>query len=289
MANILTLQQAATIIVAADSILITAGAGIGVDSGLPDFRGQQGFWKIHPQYAAAGLSFADLANPIWFQNDPARAWGFYGHRYQLYQQAIPHPDFAILKRWQDNARHPGFLVTSNVDGQFQKAGFSDEQIYEYHGAIQYLQCTALCTDEIWEAPDMQFDIDPQQLLAKGNLPLCRYCGELARPNILMFGDGDWLSSRSDDQRQRFYAWKKAMADKKIVTVELGAGSPVGGIRCIGTSMPGTLIRINPREADGPQGTLSLAMGALEALQEIDAAIQVLFFYFERSLSRTQVN
>ncbi|HEY8036174.1 MAG TPA: Sir2 family NAD-dependent protein deacetylase [Methylobacter sp.] len=269
----LTLQQAATAIVAAESILITAGAGMGVDSGLPDFRGQQGFWKLHPPYVAAGLSFSDLANPIWFQRNPARAWGFYGYRYQRYQQTNPHPGFAILKRWQDNAHQQGFVVTSNVDGQFQKAGFSEERIYECHGAIRYLQCSASCKNEVWTDPELSFDIEPQQLLATGNLPRCPHCGELARPNVLMFGDRNWLSSRSDQQRQRFYAWKSAMTNKKVVTIELGAGSSVGGIRCMGASMPGTLIRINPRETQGPPGTISLAMGALEALQAIDAVIQ----------------
>ncbi|MDO9047497.1 MAG: Sir2 family NAD-dependent protein deacetylase [Methylobacter sp.] len=273
MTNRLTLQQAATAIVAAESILITAGAGMGVGSGLPDFRGHQGFWKIHPQYAAEGLSFSDLANPIWFENDPAKAWGFYGYRYQLYQKTIPHPGFALLKCWQDKAQQPGFVVTSNVDGQFQKAGFSDERISECHGAIHYLQCTVSCTDEIWTAPELRFDIDPQQLLAKGDLPICPRCGELARPNVLMFGDRDWLSTRSDQQRRRFYEWENTIAGKKTVTIELGAGSTIGGIRRTGASMPGTLIRINPREAEGPPGTISLAMGALEALQAIDAVIQ----------------
>ncbi|WP_340124235.1 SIR2 family NAD-dependent protein deacylase [Methylobacter svalbardensis] len=269
----LTIQQAATAIVAADTILITAGAGMGVDSGLPDFRGQQGFWKTHPQYAAANLTFIDLANPIWFEQDPARAWGFYGYRYQLYQQTHPHPGFALLKRWQDNAQQPGFVVTSNVDGQFQKAGFSEERIYECHGAIHYLQCTASCKNEIWTVPAFSFDIEPQQLLAVGDLPLCPYCGEPARPNVLMFGDHDWLSSRSDQQGQQFYAWKNTMMTKKVVTIELGAGSTIGGIRRMGEHMSGTLIRINHREAEGPPGTISLAMGALEALQAIDAAIQ----------------
>jgi hypothetical protein len=64
-----------------------------------------------------------------------------------------------------------------------------------------------------------------------------------------------------------------MATKKIVTIELGAGSTIGGIRRIGDRMSGTLIRINLRAAEGPSGTISLAMGALEALQAIDAAIQ----------------
>ncbi len=266
-------EQAAAAIRAADTLLITAGAGLGVDSGLPDFRGPHGFWKIHPQYAAAGLSFADLANPIWFFNHPEKAWGFYGYRYHLYQRTMPHMGFAILKRWQDNARESGFVVTSNVDGQFQKAGFSEQRMEECHGAIHYLQCTARCTDAIWAAPRLHVDIDLERMLAQGPLPTCPHCGELARPNILMFGDRDWLSSRSDEQRQRFYAWKSAMADKKRVTIELGAGTTIGGIRSRGHSMPGTLIRINPRESNGPPGTISIALGALEALQAIDGILQ----------------
>ena len=131
-------------------------------------------------------------------------------------------------------------------------------------------CTALCTNEIWAAPNLHLDIDPEAMLAKGSLPTCPHCGELARPNILMFGDRDWLSSRSEQQRQRFYEWKSAMADKRIVTIELGAGTTIGGILSRGDSMPGILIRINPSESEGPQGTLSIPMGAL---QTIDGIIQ----------------
>src|ERR1035438_2630271 len=77
------LQRAAEAIRAADALLVTAGAGMGVDSGLPDFRGNQGFWKAYPVVARLGLSFADMANPAWFENDPHLAWAFYGHRLNL--------------------------------------------------------------------------------------------------------------------------------------------------------------------------------------------------------------
>lgn len=269
----LTLLRAATAILKADTLLITAGAGMGVDSGLPDFRGPQGFWKVYPQYAAERLSFSDLANPMWFKTDPAKAWGFYGYRYQLYQQTLPHAGFALLKRWQESRPEPGFVVTTNVDGHFQKAGFSSQHLYECHGAIHALQCTVPCTDEIWTDPTLKFDIEPQQMRAIGRLPTCPYCGAIARPNVLMFNDGEWLSHHSDQQRQRFNTWKKRMVYKRKVIIELGAGSTLGGVRSIGNYLPGTLIRINPDEAQGPQGTLSLAMGALEALQAIEAIIQ----------------
>ena len=50
----------------ADGLLITAGAGMGVDSGLPDFRGQEGFWRAYPALRHQGLSFEDMANPVRF-------------------------------------------------------------------------------------------------------------------------------------------------------------------------------------------------------------------------------
>jgi NAD-dependent SIR2 family protein deacetylase len=263
---------AAKAIAEADTILITAGAGMGVDSGLPDFRGNQGFWNIHPHYAVEGLTFRDLADPLWFETHPERAWGFYGYRYQLYRHTVPHRGFSMLKRWQDSKPIPGFVYTSNVDGQFQKAGFAEDQIYECHGSIHHLQCCAACNQRIWAANNLQLNIAPNMLLASGALPTCPDCGEVARPNILMFGDPDWLADRTNEQRQRYQQWKQWVTDLKVVVIEIGAGSSVGGIRYTGQKLPGSLIRINPREPQGPVGTISLALSALAALTEIDAVL-----------------
>jgi NAD-dependent SIR2 family protein deacetylase len=57
------LEKAARILKNADSLVITAGAGIGVDSGLPDFRGNEGFWRAYPPIAKLGESFVEMANP----------------------------------------------------------------------------------------------------------------------------------------------------------------------------------------------------------------------------------
>src|SRR5262249_9870573 len=92
------LHQAAEAVALADALLIGAGAGMGVDSGLPDFRGDQGFWNAYPPYAKRGLHFTDLANPQWFHTDPMLAWGFYGHRLNLYRGTQPHAGFQILRR-----------------------------------------------------------------------------------------------------------------------------------------------------------------------------------------------
>ncbi|NOU12731.1 MAG: Sir2 family transcriptional regulator [Methylococcaceae bacterium] len=263
---------AAKTIKAAETLLITAGAGIGVDSGLPDFRGNQGFWKVHPNYLKEGLSFADLANPKWFDRDPHKAWGFYGYRYQLYRDTLPHRGFQLLKKWQDQRVTPGFVVTSNVDGHFQKAGFAAASVHECHGSIHYLQCAESCRNKIWTLDALTFDIDPVNLVARGKLPTCPNCGKVARPNILMFGDYYWLPDRADLQRQSLILWQQKIIDRNIVTIEMGAGSTIASIRNYSENMPGKLIRINPREAQGPKGTLSISLPALAALEAIDLAL-----------------
>ena len=68
-------ERAAAAIARATALLITAGAGMGVDSGLPDFRGDEGFWKAYPPFRERGLSFMDLANPAWFEDDPGARLG----------------------------------------------------------------------------------------------------------------------------------------------------------------------------------------------------------------------
>jgi NAD-dependent SIR2 family protein deacetylase len=138
------IEQAARAVASADALLIAAGAGMGVDSGLPDFRGDQGFWRAYPPYQKLGLRFTALANPHWFASDPELAWGFYGHRLNLYRATQPHDGFRILLSWAQRMRHGAFVFTSNVDGQFQRAGFDLEQILEVHGSIDWMQCTGNC-------------------------------------------------------------------------------------------------------------------------------------------------
>src|SRR5580700_1190478 len=128
-------HAAAKAIFDADALLIGAGAGMGVDSGLPDFRGNEGFWNAYPAFRRQKLSFVELANPAWFDADSGRAWGFYGHRLNLYRATQPHDGFQRLLAWGRSKRRGYFVFTSNVDGQFQRAGFDADRIVECHGSI----------------------------------------------------------------------------------------------------------------------------------------------------------
>ena len=141
-------EAAADLIAQADGLIIAAGAGMGVDSGLPDFRGNQGFWRVYPALAEARIAFEEIACPDAFRDAPERAWGFYGHRLNLYRRTIPHAGFAVLKRWGLRLPRGAFVFTSNVDGQFQRAGFDSNQVCEVHGSIHHLQCVQGCDGRI---------------------------------------------------------------------------------------------------------------------------------------------
>ncbi len=262
-------------IVQAEALVITAGAGMGVDSGLPDFRGDQGFWQAYPMYQHLGLSFVDAANPVHFGADPAFGWGFYGHRTNLYRQTVPHQGFTLLRQWGQAYGQETFVVTSNVDGQFQKAGFSDQQILEVHGSIHHLQCTTPCTHDIWPN-DEHLDIDLATMRSK-QIPRCPACKAAARPNILMFGDYSWLHQRTGRQESTFHSYLSRNQTKKMVVIEIGAGSAIPTIRHLsenlGRRQQCTVIRINPREAEiiGPHH--SCQGGALKTLEAIDKALK----------------
>ena len=252
---------------------ITAGAGMGVDSGLPDFRGDEGFWRAYPPIAKLGISFIDMANPLWFRRDPELAWGFYGHRINLYRSTRPHEGFAILRRWAEGRKHGCFVFTSNVDGQFQKAGFEGPRIVECHGSIHHFQCTRPCRDEIWAAHHVRVDVEPTNIRASRPLPTCPECDALARPNVLMFNDWHWLGQRTGDQESRFESWLEVARDGGLVIVELGAGSAVPTVRMtserIAARSNATLVRINPREPQVPHGHIGISLNAVRALRAID--------------------
>jgi NAD-dependent SIR2 family protein deacetylase len=265
---------AAEVINAADALLVTAGAGMGVDSGLPDFRGTQGFWRAYPVVAKLGLSFEEMANPAWFKKDPHLAWAFYGHRLDLYRKTMPHDGFNRLLEVARSKPHGHFVFTSNVDGHFQKAGFAPERIVECHGSISHFQCAACCTNEIREAESETVTIEESSFRALEPLPKCKNCPALARPNILMFGDWSWLSHRTDAQQARFDVWLSELtkSSTKLAVVELGAGSAIPTVRYtserVVKSIGGTLIRINPLEHEVPSGQIGLPLSAAEGIGKI---------------------
>jgi NAD-dependent SIR2 family protein deacetylase len=260
------LDRAARFLAEADSLLVLAGAGMGVDSGLPDYRGDAGWWANNQAFKDASVSYEQASSGRTFFGDPELAWGIYGHKLRLYRQTAPHAGFRILLDWAYSLPKPYFVFTSNIDGHFQKAGFSDTAIQECHGSIHHLQCSQGCTETIWSTRAVEPDVDGATLRWRGEMPRCIYCGKLARPNILMFHDAHWVTSKDRQQAERFKRWRSEV--DRPVCIELGAGLDIPRVRNLSAMFSDRLIRINPGDCEVRTGEVGLRVGAAEALQRL---------------------
>ncbi len=261
------IEKAANLLREADALLITAGAGIGVDSGLPDFRGPNGFWGVYPALGRAKLHFEEIANPQAFVEHPELAWGFYGHRLNMYRETPPGESFKLLLGIVESMPYGAFVFTSNVDGHFQRAGFPANRVCEVHGSIHHMQCLNRCSDHIWSAHDFKPVIDIENCRITSVMPHCPRCGGLARPNILMFGDWHWVATRQNAQFEAIEKWLEVA--KNLVVIEIGAGTAIPTVRRFGENQNGHLIRINKTESHvANEFDVALAVGGREALKAI---------------------
>lgn len=244
-----TLAQAWQLIRHADALLIAAGAGLGVESGLPDFRGPQGLWHHFPGLAAAGISLRDVATPATLLGQPELAWGFYGQRLRQYRAVQPNPGFAQMRRWGEAKPHGWGVFTSNIDGHFQKAGFhpDDGPIQECHGSLHFLQCVKPCSDLIWPARSFHPEVDETRCQLLSPLPRCPRCGALARPNVVIFDDLHWLDHRTQAQADMLSAWRQTLPRPGVV-LEIGAGAAIPTVRAFSEARVHegwSLVRVNP--------------------------------------------
>ncbi|WP_341678735.1 Sir2 family NAD-dependent protein deacetylase [Niveibacterium sp. SC-1] len=266
------LESAAKLIREADGLFICAGAGMGVDSGLPDFRGAAGLWRDYPAFAQTGLSLERFATGAAFVERPRMAWGLMGHLIDLFRKAPPHAGYAILNEWAKAAPCGAFVFTSNVDDHFQRAGFPENRIVECHGSLFHLQCANHCGQPIWSGRTLEVPTSQGEAEWQGPLPTCPACGGLARPNVLLFGDYGWNPDRTENQSTALTAWMRQI--HRAVVIEIGVGTAIPSVRVFASGLEHPLIRINPEATPALRpDDLRLQVGALEGLTAIDSLIR----------------
>ena len=167
-----------------------------------------------------------------------------------------------------------WVSTTNVDGQFQKAGFDARYIHEVHGTLHELQCAKPCNDDTWSASALRPEVGPD-LRWHRTWPVCRRCAGVARPNVLMFGDGAWIGNAAEAAHWKLVEWLEEV--ERLAVIEIGAGTAIPTLRHFGERLVerrgAKLVRINPRESQASPGQgVGIALGALDALRGIDAAL-----------------
>jgi|SRR5882672_8287169 len=165
-------------------VLALTGAGVSAESGIPTFRGREGYWTVgsreyHPQELATHAAFARM---------PWDVWAWYLYRRGMCRAAAPNAGHLALARL---AALPRFaLITQNVDGLHRRAGSPDDRTLPIHGDIDQMRCAADCVPHRWPIPDAVPALARGEPVGEATRALlaCPRCGGLARPHVLWFDE-----------------------------------------------------------------------------------------------------
>jgi len=251
-------------------LIVSTGAGMGKDSGLPTFRNEDGLWgRIEEE---EGKSIFEVSNPKTLEENPIKAWQFYAMRMKMFAEHKPHQGFYIIKKWIENYFEDYFVLTSNIDGFFQRAGFDGLKIRELHGSMDYLQCSVPDCQEVWKNEFNYKELLENTAIEKLPKSQCNP-NAIARPNIYMFRDYSFVFTRSNEQKERYEKFLAAHQNKVKIILEIGSGKHVQSIRMKSRELiknhQASLIRINPNDYKVREGHFGIAKPALEALKDLD--------------------
>jgi NAD-dependent deacetylase len=173
-------------------VLVLTGAGVSAESGIPTFRGKDGYWR--------NLDPAKLATPEAFASDPKLVWEWYRERRERIRSAQPNAAHKAIAKLANHADE-FLLITQNVDDLHVRAGSSKEQMVQIHGDIFVTRCSR-CefsykgrggSPEQPGAHAIQPENRRLRSIAStlGNdvhLPQCPKCHALMRPGVVWFGE-----------------------------------------------------------------------------------------------------
>ena len=206
-------------------ILVITGAGISAESGIPTFRGKEGYWR--------NLDPMKLATPEAFERDPELVWEWYGERRQRISAAQPNAAHQAIVKLAMQA-DDFLLVTQNVDDLHVRAGLPPEKMVQIHGDIFVTRCSR-CDFSKQDKED-----EPQAQIAQ-----CPQCTALMRPGVVWFGEQ--LDSRKISIVEDFVGAKPCDLVLVIGTSALFGYIVDWALRARGQG--GKLIEINPDETE----------------------------------------
>lgn len=149
----------------AQRVIAVTGAGISVESGIPDFRSPGGLWTKYPPFEYATVDA--------FHDDPDKVWVMFYELGETLMQADPNPAHYALAHLEEK----GFLqaiITQNIDALHQRAGSST--VIEYHGNAETLSCSSCFRHRRMEVSHRDH-----------GAPRCE-CGSYMKPNVILFGE-----------------------------------------------------------------------------------------------------
>ena len=222
-------------------ITVLTGAGISAESGIPTFRGPEGYWTVgsrvyHPQ---------EMATLEMFRQNPSAVWQWYLYRLGVCQKAEPNTGHTALIEIAGLFPDRFTLVTQNVDNLHLRAGHDQHNIYQIHGNICYWRCADQCNPKVEPIPKEIRPLEKNEAITQTQWRLlqCPVCGGLLRPHVL------WFDEAYDERYYRLESTLKAAHNTSLLIVVGTSGA---------TNLPaqvvwevyghgGVIIDINPED------------------------------------------
>jgi NAD-dependent deacetylase len=221
-------------------VVALTGAGISAESGIPTFRGADGFWVV----GSRNYMPQEMATHAMFERDPAEVWRWYLHRFGVCARAAPnagHRALVVL----DRALGERFrLVTQNIDGLHLRAGATPERTYAIHGDAAFVRCAAGCGAGLLPMPAMGARDAATPFTAADRRTLaCPRCGGWLRPHVL------WFDEYYDEENYRMQSALRAAgaADLLLVVGTSGATNLPSQIGDLAWRRGIALVDVNPED------------------------------------------
>lgn len=221
-------------------VLFLTGAGISAESGIPTFRGPEGYWTC----GSASYEPMSLATQAAFRSKPDTVWAFYLYRRSVCLAAKPNVAHTSLVAVERALEGRFQLVTQNVDGLHYRVGHDPARIYAIHGDILRMRCARECTGDTYPIPDaLGTDFAKGHVLSASEraLLVCPACGGRSRPHVL------WFDETYDEPRFRYESTMRAAMRCAVLVVVGTTGATTLPIRVgqAAASRGVPLIVINP--------------------------------------------
>jgi NAD-dependent deacetylase len=168
-------------------ITFLVGAGISAESGIPTFRGKDGFWIS----GSKNYKAQEIGTYRMFSLASDEVWKWFLYRKSLTEKAKPNQSHLMLKEIEDKLKDYFILISQNVDSLHKKAGNSLERTYLIHGDMDFVRCGDECSDELYPFPKgINLTNRNKEILTpdESRLLTCPKCGNELRPHVLWFDE-----------------------------------------------------------------------------------------------------
>ena len=221
------LQNAKQAINNADYILIGTGAGLSTAAGL-EYSGES-FQRDYKEFIEK-YHFEDLYTASFYPfSSQEEKWAFWARLIKLNRFGEPLKLYQELLELVKDKKY--FVITTNVDGQFETAGFDKEKIFAVQGDYRFLQCENACHNKLYDNKEMveEWLKHTENLkIPKQLVPKCPVCGGNMEMNLRkdanFVQDENWYK-----QAQKYDEFLDRIEDKNVVLLEMGVGFNTPGI------------------------------------------------------------